>query len=162
MALPKRTRIICSVEAVSNSFLRPIEIFLGALPLPDSSEQRKPFVDAVSYYSKKRHDAILIFPEAHIWPYCTRIRPFGEQAFTYPAQEGLPVVSCCTTFERRKILRFLPPRHVIHVSDAFYPEMDLPLGERSKKLRDQAYEYMVETSSSLENAEYYRYLPKER
>ena len=162
LALPKRTRIICSIEAVSNSFLRPIEIFLGALPLPDSSEQRKPFVDAVSYSSKKRHDAILIFPEAHIWPYCTRIRPFGEQAFTYPAQEGLPVVSCCTTFERRKILRFLPPRHVIHVSDAFYPEMDLPLGERSKKLRDQAYDYMVETSSSLENAEYYRYLPKER
>ncbi len=162
LALPKRTRIICSVEAVSNPIIRPIEMFLGALPLPDSPEHRKPFFDAVGYYSKKRHEAILIFPEAHIWPYCTRIRPFGEQSFTYPAQEGLPVVSVCTTFERRKILRFLPPRHVIHVSDAAYPEMDLPLGERTKKLRDQSYEYMVETSSSLENAEYYRYLPKER
>lgn len=158
LILPKRAWIVCSDEAVSNAFLRPIETFLGALPLPDTPEAGKPFVDAVNAHIRRK-DVVLIFPEAHIWPYSTRIRPFGEHAFTYPANLGAPVVTVCTTFERRKILRFLPPRPVIHVSEPDYPDMDLPLGERAKRLRDASYDYMVEVSSSLENVEYYRYRP---
>ncbi len=158
LALPKRTRIISSIEAVSNPLIRGLEVFLAALPLPDTAEHRPAFVKAVEYHAS-HGDAFLIFPEAHIWPYSTRIRPFGEQAYVYPASLGAPVVSVCTTFERRKVLSFLPPRPVIHVSEVQYPDMDLPISERSKLLRDESYRYMVEVASSLENVEYYRYLP---
>ena len=38
--------------------------------------------------------------------------------------------------------------------------MSKPLGERAHLLREAVYNFMVETSSSLDNVEYYRYLPK--
>lgn len=155
---PRRTFVLCSNESVSNKFLRPIETMVGALPLPSYPEQTKPFLEAVEKHIQ-HGNAILIFPEAHIWPYYTRIRPFPEQSFTYPASLGRPVVATCVTYEKRKILRFLPPRAVMHVSGVFEPDMSKPLGERTKLLREAVYTYMVEVSSSLDNYEYIRYLP---
>lgn len=158
---PRRTFVLCSNEAVSKAALRPIETMIGALPLPSYNEQRKAFLDAIEAHIKRGH-AILIFPEAHIWPYSTRIRPFTEQSFTYPASLGRPVVATCVTYEKRKILRFLPPRVVMHVSGVFEPDMSKPLGERTKLLREQVYTYMVEVSSSLDNYESIRYLPRKK
>lgn len=156
---PRRTFVLCSKESVSNPFLRPIEMMVGALPLPNDATQTKPFLEAVEKHVE-RGDAILIFPEAHIWPYSTRIRPFPEQSFTYPASLGRPVIATCVTYKKRKILRFLPPRAVMHVSGVIEPDMSKPLGERTKLLREAVYTYMVETSCSLDNYEYIRYLPR--
>lgn len=156
---PRRTFVVCSTESVSKDLLRPIEMMIGALPLPSYPEQTKHFLDAIEKHIK-HGNAIMIFPEAHIWPYSTRIRPFPETSFTYPASLGRPVLATCVTYEERKILKFLPPRVVMHVSSLYYPDMSKPLGERTKILREQVYTYMVETSSSLDNAEYIRYLPK--
>lgn len=160
---PRRSFIICSREAMSQPLLRPVESMIGALPLPNENdpEQGMRFQEAVEKHIRHGR-AILIFPEAHIWPYSTRIRPFGDAAFTYPAKLGRPVVATCLTHERRKILRFLPPRPVMHVSAVFEPDMTKPLGERAHLLREQVYTYMVETSSSLDNVEVIRYLPKEK
>jgi len=159
IALPRRTYTVCSHEAVSHPLIRWLEVMLAALPLPYYPEQTKPFCEAIERHIN-HGSVILIFPEAHIWPYCTRIRPFPDASFFYPAKLGSPVVGICTTFEKRKFLRFLPPRSIIHVSKPFYPDMNLSLGERTHRLREQVYEFMVETSSSLDNVEYYRYLPK--
>jgi hypothetical protein len=68
-------------------------------------------------------------------------------------------VAVCTTYERRKICPNGKPRAVIHVTEPFYPDMDKPLGERTHLLREAVYNFMVETSSSLDNVEYYRYVP---
>lgn len=159
IAAPRKSFMVCSDEAVSIKGLRWLEMLIGALPLPDSPENSKGFLEAIDYHYSHGH-AVIIFPEAHIWRYCTRIRPFGEQSFTYPAQLGAPVIAMCTTYEERKFLRFLPPRAVVHLSDVIYPDMSKALGERTKALREAAYLYMVDVSSSLENVEYYRYLKK--
>jgi 1-acyl-sn-glycerol-3-phosphate acyltransferase len=156
---PRRTYIVCSDEAVSIRGIRWLEMMIGALPLPDSAENTEGFLGAVEKHI--RHgDAVLIFPEAHIWPYCVRIRPFPDQSFTYPAQLNAPVIAICTTYEEHKIFKFRPPRAVIHLSDPFYPDMSKPLGERAHLLREAVYAFLVDTSSSLDNVEYYRYLPK--
>ena len=156
---PKRVAIVCGQAAVSKAFPRPFEMALGALPLPETANQKKAYTEEMARRLKKGH-AILIFPEAHIWPYCTMIRPFPDTSFTYPATFGSPVVAVCTTYEKRKICPKGKPRAVIHVSEPFYPDMSKPLGERTHLLREAVYNYMVETSSSLDNVEYYRYLPK--
>ncbi len=43
-----------------------------------------------------------IFPEAHVWPYYTGIRPFGEAAFHYPVATGKPVYTMTVTYQRRR------------------------------------------------------------
>jgi 1-acyl-sn-glycerol-3-phosphate acyltransferase len=154
--LPKKTYVVCSQAVTSIFGIRWLLMSLGILPVPDGPEQASKFLEAVEYHYKHR-GVVMIFPEAHIWPYCTRIRPFPDSSFTYPAQLNAPVVGMCTTFRQRKFFRHLPPKVTIHVSDVFYPDMSKPLGERTKELRDQVYEFMEDTSASLDNYEYVRY-----
>jgi 1-acyl-sn-glycerol-3-phosphate acyltransferase len=156
--LPRRSYIVCSDDAVALPGLRWLVMMLGAFPLPDSPATTERFLDAISYRIK-HGSAVLIFPEAHIWPYCTRIRPFPDQSFTYPAQLNAPVFALCTTYEEHRFFKFRKPRAVLHVSDPIYPDMSKPLGERAHALREAVYSYMVDISSSLDNVEYISYRP---
>lgn len=161
VASPRHPRIVCADNAMAYKVLNPLLMMLGALPLPSYPEQREPFFEAIKKHYQ-RGNPIIIFPEAHIWPYCSRIRPFGDASFSYPAQLGAPVFAICTTFEERKIFKFIHPKMVVHISDPIYPDMRLPLSERTHALRQAVYDYMEDTSASLDNVEYYRYLPKEK
>jgi 1-acyl-sn-glycerol-3-phosphate acyltransferase len=157
--LPHKTWVVSSQETTSIFGLRWFLIMMGVLPVPANPEEAKKFLEAVEYHYK-HHGVIMIFPEAHIWPYYTRIRPFVDNSFTYPAQLNAPVVAMCTTFRQRRFFRHLPPKVTIHVSAPIYPDMSKGLGERTKLLRDQVYEFMEDTSSSLDNYEYVRYYKK--
>lgn len=162
VALPRRIRIICSQETVSIAFIRNIIMPLGAYPIPNEKNlaQTNHFLDGIDFFIKKK-EKILIFPEAHIWPYYTKIRPFSEKSFSYPAKQGTPVVAICTTFKKRKFLKFRRPQPIVHISNLFYPDMSLSLGERALKLRNDVYEFMVDCCSSLDNYEYIKYIKKE-
>jgi 1-acyl-sn-glycerol-3-phosphate acyltransferase len=155
---PRKCYIVCGRAAVSLSAVRWLEMMIGTLPLPDSPERTKDFIEAINYHYS-HGNAIVIFPEAHIWDYCTRIRPFPDQSFTYPAQNNAAVFAMCTTYEEHKFFKFRKPRPVIHISDPIYPDMSKPLGERTHLLREAVYSYMVDISSSFDNVEYIRYLP---
>ncbi|MCI1244803.1 MAG: 1-acyl-sn-glycerol-3-phosphate acyltransferase [Bacilli bacterium] len=157
--LPKRTYVVASQETMSIFGIRWFLAMLGVIPVPKTPEEAAKFLEAVEYHYKKR-GVIMIFPEAHIWPFCTRIRPFSDSNFTYPAQFGAPVVAMCMTYRQRKIFRHLPPLVTIHVSDPYYPDMGKTLGERTKLLRDLVYEFMEDTSASLDNYEYVHYVRK--
>lgn len=157
--LPRKTYVVAGQEVTSICGIRWFVTMLGALPVPENPEEAKKFLEALEAHYRHR-DVIMIFPEAHIWPYCTRIRPFADGSFNYPAQLNAPVVAMCTTFRQRKFFSHLPPKLTIHVSDPYYPDMTKTLGERTKILRDQVYEFMEDTSASLDNYEYVRYCKK--
>ena len=156
---PRHTFIVTSDNVMCHRLLIPLLRMLAVIPLPSYPEQGEAFNDCIKKRYHRGHP-IIIFPEAHIWPYSTRIRPFPDQSFTYPAQLGAPVFAMCTTYEEHKVLKFLKLRAVIHVSSPIYPDMTKPLGERAHLLREAVYHYMVDTSASLDNVEYWRYLPK--
>ncbi len=153
----KRVFTVCSQETVSIPGLKTLVTMLGALPIPSSPKQAQNFLEAVEYYYKKG-GVILIYPEAHIWPYATLIRDFPDASFTYPAQLNAPVVAFCNTYKKRKIFRKLPPKIVTHISAPIYPDTTLPLGERAHDLREQVHNFMVDVSGSLDNYEYVRYV----
>jgi hypothetical protein len=75
---PRRGYIVCSRDAVHPA-LRWFLMMLGTMPLPDSPEMSEKYIAAIEKRFK-HGNPILIFPEAHIWPYCTRIRPFSDNA----------------------------------------------------------------------------------
>lgn len=157
----RRVYTVCSQDVVNIRGIRTLVSMLGALPIPSTPKQSKDFMDAIEYHIKKKH-VILIYPEAHIWPYATLIRDFPDASFTYPAQLNVPVVAFCNTYRKRKIFRKKSPKIVTHISAPFYPDLSLPLGERTHALREQVYNFMLDCSGALDNYEYVRYVYKEK
>lgn len=154
----KKAYVLADSDAISIPFIRPLVMMLGCLPIPDM-EHKEDFEEAIKYrYHQKK--AIVIYPEKHIWPYCTHIRNYPDDSFVYPASYGAPVVAFCVTYRKA---RFFPnhrrPKMTVHVSRPFYPDMTKSIPERKKELRDSVYEFMLDYSAEEENVEYISYLP---
>ena len=77
---PKINYLIVNPENVSMKFLGNIVQMLGAIPIPSNKGAMKNFLDAIEKRIKQGY-SITIFPEAHIWPYYTKIRPFKSVSF---------------------------------------------------------------------------------
>ena len=101
----------------------------------------------------------MIYPEAHIWPYYTHIRPFPDGSFGYPAKDGTPVFCFVNTYQKRGNKR--KPRMTTYIDGPFYPDMELPLKQRRKKLRDEVYAQMCKRAE-LSNVEVIQYIKKEK
>jgi 1-acyl-sn-glycerol-3-phosphate acyltransferase len=152
----KRTYIVCNQDTTSIKGIRWLVTMLGCLAAPENPEEHEKFVAAIRYRIKQKC-AISIFPEAHIWPYSTHIRPFGDDAFYYPAELNTPCVAMVMTYRERRFFKNHRPLPVIHVSRPIYPDMNLSLPDRKKDLRNKIYEFMLDYSSSEENIEWVSY-----
>lgn len=142
---PVRVSVIVHPNNVSMPFLGRITPALGALPLPDDREAMKHFLQALEYHIGKK-ECIHIYPEAHIWPYYTDIRPFRDTSFRYPVQQRVPVFCLTNTYQRRKSGQ--KPRIVTYIDGPFYPDSDLPVKMQKKALRDQVYAVMKERAGN--------------
>ncbi len=158
-AFPKAAFVTCSPDAVSIPGLRRLVQMLGGLPIPRDLAPMRGFLRAVEQrFSEKR--CIAIFPEAHIWPFYTGIRPFPDASFRYPVNLDAPVVAMVTTYRRRRGLFFWcrRPGMTVELSEAFYPDKNLPRRQAQKKLRDQVYSFMCSRAAAPGNVEYIRYI----
>ena len=72
----------------------------GAIPIPNERSGMRNFLDTIKTKIKKGY-SITIFPEAHIWPYYTKIRPFKNVSFRYPIELNVPVFSITNTYVAR-------------------------------------------------------------
>ena len=104
----------------------------------------------------EQNASITIYPEAHIWPYCTFIRKFGPETFLYPSEKNVPsfVITACYT--KRKI--GTRPKIIFVCDGPFYPDMTLPKKERMQKLRDEVFNAMDSAAKKYSDYEYYRYV----
>ena len=151
--LTKFPRLICNSDNVSQKFVGKFSEMWGAMPLPSNIEATKNFYGAIEYTLKK-DDPIVIYPEAHLWPYYTKIRNFGSLSFRYPVKYNKPIYTFTATYYERK--KGKEPGVDIYVDGPFYPDTNLPVKEAQQKLRDQAYSTMVERSK-LSTYEYVTY-----
>lgn len=158
VSFPKKAYTIANPDAVSIKFLKNIVMMLGAVPLPTSFEGMQKFIAAVETRCKQKK-CVAIYPEAHIWPYYTGIRPFSSASFRYPAKLGVPALAMVTTYRKRRgLFRFCKrPGLTVTLSEPFYPEKGAPIRKEQERLRAQVYEFMVSTSGEKENIEYIRY-----
>ena len=130
---------------------------LGAIPLPDDRAAYRNFRCAL----EKRLNAgaaIVIYPEAHIWPYYTKIRPFGDDAFYYPVKYDVPVFCFTNTYQRQGLRR--TPQIVTYVDGPFFPDKCLPAHLRRKALRDLVHATMTERAKKS-NMIVIKYIKKE-
>ena len=155
--LPKKTYTIVHPDNLSKFGLKNFLQMNGALPLPATTSATKNFMEAIEKRVIEGH-AIQIYPEAHIWPYYTKIRPFKSTSFRYPVKFDEPTYCFTNTFHKRKFSK--KPKVITYVDGPFYPNKDLPPKEREQDLRDRVYETM-RLRSELNTYEYIKYERKE-
>lgn len=155
---PKRNFFLVNPENVSMKGLKNFVQMLGAIPIPNNIKAMKNFQGAIEQKINKGY-AITIYPEAHIWPYYTKIRPFKDVSFSYPAKLLKPVFCMTNTYQlygkkKNKI------QIVTYIDGPFLPDESLLIKERKKVLRNKVYDKMVERSKSS-NVEYIKYIKNE-
>ena len=156
MNFPKRNYVIVHPNNVSMPFLGRLTPFLGALPLPDDMEAARNFSAAVDRRISEGH-CVVIYPEAHIWPYYTGIRPFRDDSFIYPVKYGTPTFCFTNTYQKIRLSK--KPRIVTYIDGPFYPDASRSPREQRNELRDKVYNTMLERSklSKCITVEYKKY-----
>lgn len=157
---PRHVHIVTGPEAVSVPVLRRFVQLLGGTPLPGTMRGYRPFLEALHWRIQQKR-VVTIFPEAHIWPWYTGIRPFPDGSFAYPVRENAPVVAFVTTFRQRKVFKKLWPCLTVTLSEPFCPDASLSPREAKKKLRDEVYDFMCRTAAAPGNYVYYEYIQKQ-
>lgn len=157
LSLPKSSYVIVHPNNVSMAFLGRVTSSMGALPLPDNLAAYKNFSAAI-VRRYKEGATVTVYPEAHIWPYYTGIRPFKDDSFSYPVKLNSPVFSFTNTYQKRK--GKMHPRIVTYIDGPFFPDSSLPTAKARKKLRDEVYTAMCERAK-LSNAKIIEYIKKD-
>jgi len=157
LSFPQNCYVVVNSENVAVKGTRNIMMMLGAIPIPDNFNGMKHFISAIEKRSIQK-SMIVIFPEAHVWPYYTKIRPFKATSFRYPVQFSDPAFCFTTTYQKRKHSK--KPKMVVYVDGPFYPDNNVNEFNRKDDLRNKIYETMVERSKNS-NYEYIKYIKKE-
>lgn len=134
--------------------------YLGIMPLGSTDEQKKQFHDAIDKRLKQKK-CLIIYPEAHLWPYATTIRPFpqGDKSFIYPVRNNVPIFTMTTTYQKSKIKNQLRPDMTVYLDGPFYPDSKKSDDENREILAKKAYENMVKWSKN-NSYEYFQYRKK--
>ena len=122
-----------------------------------NKETMKNFLKTIEIRIKQGY-SITIFPEAHIWPYYTKIRPFKSVSFKYPVKLETPVFCMTNTYQcygknNEKV------RIVSYIDGPFFSDKELNLKEQQEDLRNKVYDVMVERSKNS-NIEVIKYQKK--
>lgn len=155
----RKTYIIANPDAVSIKGVKNLVMMLGALPTPSTPNSVKNFQAAIEKRIAQKR-TIVIYPEAHIWPFYNGLRPFSDISFQYPAKLNAPVIAMVTTYRKpkRKFQKKRRPFIDITLSEPIYPNPELSLKENMKYLHDQIYQFMKEVIETSGSPEYINYV----
>ena len=149
-----RSYIVVGPDTMSIPLIHNLVQMLGAIPLGSTMRQSREMTACVHGHIEKG-DLVTIYPEAHIWPFYTGIRPFPEASFGYPARDGAPVYTMTSCYQKRRFGRF--PKVVTYLDGPFYPDETLSLPQRKKALRDRCQKAMEDRARAYSTYAYYEY-----
>ena len=159
LSFAKRNKILVSPDTVSIKGVRTLVQMLGAIPVPSEVSGMKKFLEAIKYTNNKKCN-ITIYPEAHIWPYYTKVRPFKDTAFGYPVMLNSPVFAIFTAYTKPKgfLSKLRKANVTVYVSDPIYPNTNLTRKEAQKELRDKVHKFMTVCVEKYSNYEVIKYV----
>ena len=156
-------RHIYTIAIPANLYIPGVGKFLphlGIIPLGSTPEQKEKFHATIDERLKKKN-CLVVYPEAHLWPYATKIRHFpqGDKSFIYPVRNNLPIFTMTTTYQKSKKQNQLRPDMTVYVDGPFYPDPKKSADENRADLAGKAYESMVKYSKKS-TYEYFQYRQK--
>lgn len=153
---PKRPKIVCSAANLGIAIIGGWLPAAGALPIPNSLRGLKDFSDAIARLIKEK-SPIVIYPESHMWPWYTDIRPFATASFHYPVAYNAPVYTATTTFQESRI--FKKPKVTIYVDGPLNIDKNLSRKEQQADIAQKVRETM-ESRAKLSDYSYITYRQK--
>lgn len=158
MVSPRSMSVIVHPNNTAIPFIGKFVPYLGGMPLPADMAATKHFMAELDYRVKKKKHPIVIYPEAHLWPYYNDIRPFKSTSFTYPIQYGTPAFCFVNTYQKGKKGKV---NITTYIRGPFYAKEGLPLAEAREDLRNQIYRTMKELAEEYSDYAAINYIKKE-
>ena len=124
---PKRIYTVVSTANYGIPIIGRLLPYLGALPIVNSINGVKELSRAVKTRAEKGN-AIVIYPEAHVWKYYTDIRPFSDTSFSFPVKYEKTAFAMTVTYRRSCV--FKRPNMEVFIDGPFYACGD---SEREKR-----------------------------
>lgn len=153
-AFPQRIYTVVGTDNYALPYIGKILPYLGALPVAEGLQNVKKLRDAISCRITQGHP-VVIYPEAHVWEYYTKIRPFPDTSFAFPVKENKPAFAMTVTYTKR---RGKKPRAEVFLDGPFYPVGNTNK-EKAAYLHTQVSLAMQERSRNS-NYDYIEYLPQ--
>ncbi|WMJ87237.1 1-acyl-sn-glycerol-3-phosphate acyltransferase [Anaerocolumna sp. MB42-C2] len=143
LVFPKRMYTVASTANLGIPVIGKLLPLMGALPIPESYQDMKKFLNAIKYHIADQK-CIVIYPEAHVWPYCCFLRPFPITSFQFPVSTKSPAFCMTTTYQKRRIGK--KPKITVYIDGPFCPDKSLKQKEQQKRLCSEIYNCMTNRS----------------
>lgn len=151
----KRNYIVVSRETVSIPGLKGIVTMLGAIPVYSDIKEVDSFEQCIEKRIRQGR-SVAIYPEAHIWPYYTKIRPFKKDSFRYPVDLKAPVYVITNTWQKRRFGK--KAKLVSYLSGPIYPDETMSRSEAMEDLKEKVYFEMIKVTRSVKQVEAVQYI----
>jgi len=153
--LPRQCYTIVNSDAINIPTLNVLVPIWGGIPIPEDTTLFREFLKKIKNVYEKG-SPIVIYPEAHIWPFYSKIRDFDGVSFNYPVKFNAACFTKTTIFKRKKNGKM---KSYCVYDGPFYPDLSLPLSEAREKLRVQIRDQMIKRIEieGSESSPYYQY-----
>ena len=159
---PKKCYVVANKDAIEVPVARFFTKSFGALPVPDTTKGLANLNKSVVKLLEKGN-RVAIFPEAHIWPYYTGLRPFSSVGFHYAVKANVPVVPFVVTYRltkgKNKFKKL--PKVNLTILNPIYPDKSKTLAENKAYLAEQAYNQMKEALEKANSPKLFEYIKKD-
>lgn len=123
---------------------------LGGIPIPGKLSEFRGFMEGIEA-ALRQGDAVHLFPEGSLEPYCSILRPFQKGAFTFAYDAEVPLLPMILTYRDvkgvRSLLRKKPLLH-LEILKPVYPDVN---NKRSHEIRRLLEKCRSEMQKILEN-----------
>ena len=154
---PTRPYLICSPANLGIVAVGKYLPLAGALPVPDNIHQLQQLSAAIKT-RLQQGKAIITYPEAHVWPWYTDIRPMSPAAFHYPATIDAPVFVATTTYQKSRFHK--KPKITIFLDGPIKIDHQLPRKEKARQIQAEVTKIMKNRATKYSNYSYIEYRPK--
>lgn len=149
----KRIYVVVSPANLGVAGIGPLLPMLGALPVPDKIKDTKKLLDSITKRIEQKK-CVVIYPEAHVWKYYTKIRPYPSTSFKFPVHCNVPAFCMTTTYYKRKLGK--KPGITVYIDGPFISDNNLTKKENEEKICKEIYECMQNRSKNS-TYEYIKY-----
>lgn len=140
---PRKSVTVCAPSNLGIPVLGKILPLLGAVPTGSTLDEMRHMKQALQA-AADRDEWIVIYPEAHVWPWCTWIRPFDDTSFQFCLDFDRPAYCGVLTYRK---MRNGKCQMVIETAGPFYADHSLPRRKARRQLHQQVFEAMQNLAS---------------
>ena len=155
ITLKRKTYLMAGAQANSLKRLLGVMRSIGSIPLTGNPAKNREMLRCVKT-RLAQGASITIFPEAHVWPLYTKIRPYPATSFKYAVMCNAPVLAMTNCFQKRKFRK--TPKVITFIDGPFYPDPNLDKRERAEDLHRRVYETMQKRAAEYSTYSAHEYI----